>query len=190
MRALLVVLVVCLASAAWAGTIQVPDEDLGITEINQAMDLAASGDEIVVSAGVYDSVRTYVTPFGVRTAVVSMKDGVTLRGVDREDVKIDQSGAEYGILCLNVGAGAVIENLTIRGGIGRERRAADDGDGRAFAGLLTPDELVVVDLTTDLELAPELLGGSCGLLVHGGAHHQADGHDPEKDGKPKGGAEG
>lgn len=160
MRTLLVVLVVCLAATAWAGTYNVPDEDLGITQINQAMEMASAGDTVLVSAGVYDSVRTYTTPLGVRRAVVSMKDGVTLMGRDRDDVKVDQTGAEYGILCLNVGPGTVIENLTIRGGIRRRWSEGEDGDGRGLiAGIACVDGAspTITDVTIE--------GVSTGVVV-------------------------
>lgn len=140
MRVLLMALFVCLAATAWAHTITVPNVALGITEINQAMDRASAGDTVLVSAGVYDSVRLYATPIGVRTAVVNMKNGVTLLGRDRKDVKIDQTDAEYGILCLDVGPGTVISTLTIRGGIARSGVGENDGDGRSLiAGIACVD---------------------------------------------------
>ncbi len=140
MRVLLMALLLCLTASAWATTINVPDQNLGIEEINQAMEMATSGDTVLVSAGVYDSVRLYVTPVGTRSAVVSMKDGVTLVGRDRADVKIDQGEAEYGILCQNVGRETVIRNLTIRGGLSRGRAPAEDGDGRSLiAGIVCLD---------------------------------------------------
>lgn len=128
----MVLLALCLATVACAETYEVPDTDLGITQICQAMDLAAAGDTILVKRGVFDSLRSYWTPIGYRTAIVAMKDGVTLIGVHRDESEIDQTLADYGILCLNVGPTTVIENLTIMASLGRGRGVSDDGDGRSL----------------------------------------------------------
>ncbi len=182
MRALLIVLFLCLAASAWSATITVPNVDLEISEINQAMQLASAGDTVLVSAGVYDSVRAYLTPLGLRTAIVNMKDGVTLLGRDRKDVKIDQRDAEYGVLCLNVGPETVISTLTIRGGTSRGGGPLDDGDGRSLiAGIAcvegaspTIDRVTISNTSTGLVVrsdsspsAPELTN----VIIARGDHH-------------------
>lgn len=162
MRALLVVVALCLTTAAWAETYEVPDAELSITEICEAMDLASAGDTVLVRRGVYDSVRGYITPFGLKTAVVSMTDGVTLIGIDREDVEIDQTEADYGILCTDVGASTVIENLTVMASLGRGRGTEDEGDGRNLvAGIacLTGANLTIRDVTIE--------NVSTGIVVRG-----------------------
>jgi len=164
MRLLLVVLLVGLAATAWAVTYEVPDSELGVTEIHQAMNLASAGDTVLVKAGVYDSVSYYPTPYGRRKAIVNMKDGVTLEGIDRDDVEIDQSESEYGIMCLDVGPTTVIRNLTVTGAIGRRVAPEEDGDGRALvAGIVCLDEAspTVVDVS--------VVGVSTGVIVRGDA---------------------
>lgn len=163
MRALLVVLALCMATAAWAETYPVPDAGLGITEICEAMDLASVGDTVLVRRGVFDSVRNYVTPLGVKTAIVAMKDGVTLIGVDRDDAEIDQTDAEYGILCIDVGPTTIIENLTVMASIGRGRGTDDAGDGRNLvAGIAclegaspTVRDVTIEDVSTGIVVRSE-----------------------------------
>ena len=75
-------------------------------------------DTVLLMPDRYDSVSTFVTPFGVKTAVAGLREGVTLRGADREDVILDQLQTEYGVLSQEVGPGAVVENLTITGDAG------------------------------------------------------------------------
>ncbi|MBD3348911.1 MAG: hypothetical protein GF400_06905 [Candidatus Eisenbacteria bacterium] len=140
MRLFLIALVLGIAALAWADTYEVPDSELGISEISEAMSLASAGDTVLVKPGVYDSVSFYDTYLGRRSAVVMMKDGVVLMGSDRRDVEIDQTGADYGILCMNVGADAVIRDLNIRGAIGRSAVPEEDGDGRSLvAGICCLD---------------------------------------------------
>ena len=163
MRALLVVVALCLATAAWAETYPVPDVGLGITEICEAMDLASAGDTVLVRRGVFDSVRNYATPLGIKAAVVAMKDGVTLIGVDRDDAEIDQTEAEYGILCIDVGPTAVIENLTIMASIGRGRGTEDEGDGRSLVAAIaclegaspTIRDVTIEDVSTGIVVRSE-----------------------------------
>jgi hypothetical protein len=131
MRLLLVFLCVGLAAMAWAETYEV-GPSLELKNIFAAMELASAGDTVLVRAGVYDSVRFYDTPLGRRSAIVSMRDGVTLLGIDRDDVRIDQSESEYGVLCVEVGPTTVIDNLTVLGTVGRARVPEEDGDGRAL----------------------------------------------------------
>lgn len=130
---LLTLLVGLLATAAGAVTIVVPDEGLGITEIQQAVFLADPGDTVLVMAGVYDSVYSFMTPLGRRNAIVAISSDIVLLGDDRGGVEIDYSQAEYGILVQNVSTDAVIANLTILGGESRDKGLVDDGDGRLLA---------------------------------------------------------
>ncbi|MCD4689993.1 hypothetical protein K8S17_00875, partial [bacterium] len=118
MRSLLMVLIVgLLATAAGAVVIEVPDDLNDITTIQQGVNAAESGDTVLVYAGVYDSVHHYATSLGARSAVFQLKDGVTVRGVDRDDVVIDHTDADYGILCVDVGSDAQVKNLTVVGGV-------------------------------------------------------------------------
>jgi hypothetical protein len=163
MRALMVVLALCLATAARAETYPVPDSGLGITEICEAMDLASAGDTVLVRPGVFDSVRNYATPLGVKTAIVAMKDGVTLIGVDRDDSEIDQTEAEYGILCIDVGPTTVIENMTVMASLGRGRGTEDEGDGRNLVAAIacidgaspTIREVTIEDVSTGIMVRSE-----------------------------------
>jgi hypothetical protein len=135
MRFVLSAILACLlAVTATARTYTVPDTDLEITAIQQAVTLADPGDTVFVKNGIYDSVHVFDTPLGLRRAVVGITKDIVLKGNDRTRVIIDQSNAEYGILCMNVGREALIQNLTITGGAGRDRGAIDDGDGRYLTG--------------------------------------------------------
>jgi hypothetical protein len=88
---------------------------------------------VEVMSGVYNSVHLFETPLGMRHAIVNITNDIVLLGADGSDVKIDHSGAEYGILCQNVSESAVISNLTIVGGESRDKGLLDDGDGRFLA---------------------------------------------------------
>jgi len=139
-------------------------------------------DTVLLMPDRYDSVSTFVTVFGVKTAVAGLRDGVTLRGADREDVILDQIAAEYGVLCQDVGAGAVLDNLTITGGGGRDRGRSDDGDARNLvAGIACLDggsptitgvsieraATGIVVNTLHGEAAPTIEG----VLIARGSHH-------------------
>ena len=124
--------VVLLAAAASADLIVVPDEDNGIVGIQQALDLAGAGDTVYVMSGRYDSVSTFTTVYGQRTAIASVPEGVMLMGEDGDDVVLDQREAEYGILLQNVTASTVIRDLTVAGGGDRDLGRTDDGDGRSL----------------------------------------------------------
>ncbi len=131
MRSLLVVLIVgLLAAAGTADVIQVPDEENDIETIQQGIDVASVGDTVLVYAGVYDSARFYQTPFGTRSAICKLKDGVTLRGIDRDDVIIDHTEADYGILCMDLGSDTHVKSLTVVGGVSIRETGMVDGDGR------------------------------------------------------------
>jgi hypothetical protein len=138
MRSLLVVLIVgLLAAVGTADVIEVPDEENDIETIQQAMDLAEAGDTLLIYAGVYDSVHFFPTPLGTRSAVCQLKDGVTMRGIDRDDVVIDHTDGDYGILCMDVGNDAQVRNLTVVGGVTVRDSEGIDGDGRDLrAGII------------------------------------------------------
>ena len=130
---LLTLLVGLFAVSAGAVTIVVPDVDLGIIDIQQAVMLADAGDTVLVMSGTYDSVHSFQTPLGWREAIVSISSDIVLMGDDRGGVRIDHALAEYGILCQNVSGDAIISNLTILGGDSRDKGRVDDGDGRLLA---------------------------------------------------------
>ena len=60
---------------------------------------------------------------------------MTIRGMDRDDVVIDHTLADFGVLCLDVGSSSQIKNLTILGGVAKGmdlcRHAAREGNRRA-----------------------------------------------------------
>jgi len=130
---LLTLLVGLLAAAAGAVTITVPDEDLGITAIQQAVILAAPGDTVLVMSGTYDSVHSVWTPLGMKRTIVAISSDIVLLGAAGSNVEIDHSDAEYGILVQNVSESALISNLAIVGGESRDKGLRDDGDGRFLA---------------------------------------------------------
>ena len=130
---LLTLLISLLAAAAGAVTITVPDEDLGIRAIQQAVVLAAPGDTVLVMSGTYDSVHSFNTPLGIRDAIVGISSDIVLLGADGSDVEIDHREAEYGVLLQNVSRSAIVSNLTIVGGDSRDQGLLDDGDGRNLA---------------------------------------------------------
>ena len=130
---LLTLLISLLAAAAGAVTITVPDDELGITAIQQAVMLADPGDTVLVMSGTYDSVFSFTTPLGIRDAIVGISSDIVLMGADGSDVEIDHTEAEYGILFKNVSRSAIVSNLTIVGGDSRDKGLLDDGDGRNLA---------------------------------------------------------
>lgn len=148
------ILAVILAAAVTAGPASakvytVPDVPHGINCIQDAIDQAVedltdpvSRDTVVVTAGVYDSVHTFVTAhWGTKTAIVSVADSITIRGVDRDDVVIDHTDADYGILCVDVGPATWIKSLTVTGGVGKGMRVPDDPDvGRMVSAICCIDD--------------------------------------------------
>ena len=117
-------------------------------------------DTVLVMPGRYDSVLSYYTPVGWRSAIVSISRNVVLIGEDRSDVEIDFTQADYGILCQGVNDSTLISELTIDGGASKDRGPADDGDGRLLAaGICCLDAASPVISKVDIE------GGSTGIVV-------------------------
>jgi hypothetical protein len=112
--------------------------EVEITDIQQAIDLAYTlinhpfagypghDNTVALAPGLFDSVSTFTTIIGVKTAIAAVPEGVVLRGQNRDGAVIDHREAEYGILLENVSAATVVENLTIVGGGERDRGRADD----------------------------------------------------------------
>jgi hypothetical protein len=125
--------------------------EVEVLDVQQAIDLShmlindayagypGHDDTVLLMPDRYDSVSTFVTVYGVKTAIAGLREGVTLRGADREDVILDQLEAEYGVLAQDVGAGAVLENLTITGGGGRDRGRVEDDARNLVAGIICLD---------------------------------------------------
>jgi hypothetical protein len=141
-------------------------------------------DTVFLMPDRYDSVSTFVTVFGVKTAIAGLREGVTLRGGgdDRNDVILDQLHAEYGILCQDVSAATVVESLTITGGGGRDRGRVDDGDARDLAaGIACLDGAYPTIRSVSIERAAtgivvNTLHGEAaptikGVLIARGSHH-------------------
>ncbi|MFH1690526.1 MAG: right-handed parallel beta-helix repeat-containing protein [Candidatus Eisenbacteria bacterium] len=157
---LLTLLVGLLTAAAGAVTIEVPNYEQGIRAIQQAVDLAAPGDTVLVMSGTYDSVRSFETPLGRRDAVVSISSDIVLLGKNRSGVKIDHSQATYGILVQNVSEDALVSNLTILGGASRDKGLLDDGDGRLLsAGICCVDAASPTIRDVDIE------NGATGIII-------------------------
>ena len=132
MRSLLAILMIAIVAAiAAAEVFHVPDEELGLNCIQDGINLAAVGDTVLLHGGTYDSVHFAATPLGQRSAICIAKNGVTIRGIDRDDVVIDHTLADFGVLCIDVGSSSQIKNLTILGGVAKGMDLGDDeGDGR------------------------------------------------------------
>jgi len=157
---LLALLVGALAAPAGAVRFTVPDVDLGIVDIQQAVSMADAGDTVYVMGGTYDSVHSFETPLGRRDAIVSLTSDIVLLGDDRGAVRIDYEMAEYGILCQNVGPDALISNLSILGGESRDKGLVDDGDGRLLAaGIICLDAASPTIRDVDIE------NGATGIVV-------------------------
>jgi hypothetical protein len=160
---LLTLLCGLLAGNAGALTITVPDEELEITQIQEGVDLAAPGDTVMVLNGTYDNVHAFDTPLGRRDAIVALTSDITLVGQSRTGVNIDYLDAQYGILCMNVGPDAVISNLGVRGGAGRDRGRVDDGDGRALVA-----SICCIDAASPTIRNVDLQNGATGVVVRTG----------------------
>jgi len=122
-----------------SGTPDTTWAEVEVTGIQQAIDLAyelindeyagypGHDDVVLLAAATYDSVSNFETPLGRRTALCYMREGVTLRGADADDVVLHQGEANYGILvCYDVGPDTHIEDLTVSGGAGGVRGGGDD----------------------------------------------------------------
>jgi hypothetical protein len=136
-------------------------------------------DTVLFLQGREDSVSTFSTPLGNRTAIVKMPLGVTLIGDDQDGSVIDQTDAEYGILCIDVDATTVIRNLSIIGGIGRDRGRPDDGDGRALvAGISCFDnasplisDVLIEEAATGIVIRSDSAPTIENTLIARGSHH-------------------
>ncbi|MBN1824965.1 MAG: right-handed parallel beta-helix repeat-containing protein [Candidatus Eisenbacteria bacterium] len=95
------------ALAAHAGTITVPGD---YTLLQEAVEAAVSGDTVLLSAGVYDSLF-YPPVVDTTQCVVYMKSGVSLLG--EPGAIIDGDSLGRGIFCDGV-TGVRIEGLTVR----------------------------------------------------------------------------
>ena len=157
---LLTLLVGLLAAAAGAVTFTVPDEDLDITAIQQAVDLASPGDTVLVMSGTYDNGHLVETPLGMRHAIVAISSDIFLQGAEGSAVEIDHSGAEYCILCQNVSESAVISNLAIVGGQSRDKGLLDDGDGRFLAA-----GICCVDAASPTITDVSIENGATGIVI-------------------------
>jgi hypothetical protein len=208
MRLLLVTLILGLLAASASADILVPSThryvesvsgqdttwvEVDVTDVQQAIDLSyelinddyagypGHDETVLLSAGRYDSVSTFTTVFGVKTAVASLRDGVTLRGQDREDVLIDQTESEYGVLCQDVGPATSVENLTITGGSDRDRGRVDDDPRDLVAGVACLEGAFATIRDVSIEgaatgIVVNTLHGEAapaveGVLIARGSHH-------------------
>lgn len=175
---LLAVFIGLLASAAAAAVIDVPNLDLDIISIQDGIDAATAGDTVLIAAGVYDSVNYFTTDLGIRTAICMLPDGVTMRGVNGDNVVIDQGDAEYGILMIDVGTSTAVKNLTITGD-SRFASPADDGDGRGLlAGICCFDNasplirnVSIFDLATGIIVRTDSAPTIENTVIARGTHH-------------------
>jgi hypothetical protein len=167
--------------------------EVDVIAVQQAIDLShmlinhayagypGHDDTVLLMPDRYDSVSTFVTTFGVKTAIAALRDGVTLRGYDRSDVILDQRDSEYGVLVEDVGAGTVLENLTITGGGGRDRGRIDDDPRNLIAGIACLDgaHATIRDVTIQRAatgIVVNTLHGEAapvidGVLIARGSHH-------------------
>jgi len=172
------VLVAALAVQGWAAVITVNPNAGSYRTVQDGMLAATAGDTVVLWPGVYDSVHTFNTDLGLRTAICRMTPGVTLRGMNRKDCVIDHTDAEFGVLCQNA-SGIAVRNLTIRGGVARDAGRLDDGDGRNLvAGIMclentspTVENVSITESATGI-----VVRGGCApvvrrTLIARGSHH-------------------
>lgn len=119
-----------------AGTLHVPDANLGITTLQQALDAATAGDTILIEAGVH---------FG--NAQVSGKPGLRIRGVAASKTILDASPsaptATGPALIVDQCDGLRLERVTVR----HARAATGSGAGIVVTNSdqVQLDRVVVVD---------------------------------------------
>ena len=154
-------------------------ETVDVTTIQEGIDLAymltnehpladsvnqGHVDVVELEPGVYDSVYMFGTPLGVRSAIARLKDGVTVRGMNRDDVVIKYSEADYAVLAIDVGEDTVLENLTINGQVALRARtspgtggAEDDRVLNAGIGCFESASPVIRDVS--------IVGGGTGIAT-------------------------
>ncbi len=128
------VLLLWQSSMAWSRTITVDDDGpADFQRVQDAVDAAVYGDEVVIFPGIYSDVRTRVltlrfppgwlggsTVEAEVTALVFLKDGVKLRGLAREEVVLDAQGRGTVVFGTEVGPATSVEEVTIQGGISNQ----------------------------------------------------------------------
>ena len=65
---LVAILIALTAISAAAEVINVPDPEASIRSIQQGLLAADPGDTVLIASGVFDSVNTFLTPWGLKTA--------------------------------------------------------------------------------------------------------------------------
>lgn len=134
----------------WGATLTVDDDGpADFTRVQDAVDTAAQGDEVFVMPGIYAGGETRTVRFRFPdgsqysglvveapiTAVVFLKDGVTLRGSGPEVTTLDGLADGTVILINEGGSETRVEGFTIQGGSGNDfRLPLLDLDGRRSAG--------------------------------------------------------
>ena len=168
--------------------------DVGVATIQEGIDLAymlththdlayltkaeyGHVNVVEIKAGVYDSVRMYGTPLGVRSAIARLKDSVVVRGVDRDGVILRYAEADYGLLAIDVSSSTAIENLTLQGTEARSYAGGED-DRILNAGIgclenASPAirDVSIVEGGTGITVLEDCAPVIEGVLVARGGHH-------------------
>jgi hypothetical protein len=138
-----IVVALC-ASTTLAGVIHVPGD---YSQINAAVQAAASGDTVLVAAGTFQDCTHESEGPGTTLTCVIMKSGVTLRGAGPEATIIDAQSLGRGIIAIDV-ANCRIENLQVTG-------AFAEVYGSAVLMKHVPNSVTM----TDVRIAGNLDGG-------------------------------
>jgi len=135
--------------------------------IQDGVDAAAAGDVVSVAGGTYATSSSRLVGSVLRTAVVFMKDGVTVQGTGAGLTVIDGSSANTGVIFDGL-AVATIDGVTVQNGYFRGTSSSFEGGGGILSYASSP---VITNATITGNRAVPYGGG---ILITGGGNASLD----------------